>query len=70
MKVICTSILEYCGSLQHVHVGHHIAYLNQENRFAKCNTCMDIKDAKERTTDVREKKELQDRLDSHLARQR
>lgn len=42
----------------------------QENRFAKCDTCSMLKEEKEKTTDMKRKKELQVLLDGHLALQR
>lgn len=41
----------------------------QENRFAKCDTCSMLKEEKEKTTDMKRKKELQVLLDGHLALQ-
>ena len=45
-------------------------FLVQENRFAKCDTCTMLKEEKEKTTDMKKKKELQIHLDAHLALQR
>ena len=42
----------------------------QENRFAKCDTCCVLKDEKTKTVDAERRKALQSLLDKHLELQR
>ena len=66
IKLIC--IYALCNTITFIYTYIHTYLKFQEDRFAKCDICVKVKNEKKGTMDKEVQKQLQEKLNKHLDR--